>query len=146
MITAEARAEIRSLLVGATPGPWRVGMDNEVHGPGTLTVLTADLSEEDDYGPSAVLWLGDVDAALIVALRNNAEALLDTADNADGLAIELARYREALCSPERQASQHWVREMEKAEHERDQLRTEVERLGRELKARGLAHVLAKGDA
>lgn len=67
MVTSEERAELRGLLDEATPGPW----DNT----GTWRLAAA--------GEPLAYNMSIPNAALIVALRNNAEALLDTADARD---------------------------------------------------------------
>lgn len=86
MTTSEERAELRRLLGEATPGPWRQGWADEddwcwvafCDDEGARGQDRLSISSKEARGGSE-----EADAALIVALRNNAEALLDTADARD---------------------------------------------------------------
>lgn len=109
--------QLRTLLAGATPGPWEYDLDESfdddrgevstptIHGAskhssspmklfdmlGNEDICIVEESDGDEYGTWIVAHDGQAlaNAALIVALRNNAEALLDE--------IEAARVlREAL--------------------------------------------------
>jgi len=153
-LTPEGRAELRRLLVEATPEPWEHGNHWHIQGAshcqcrpewGPAQVRRMDINGEMMKAhihrlPEDQVWkhginvmvdgdlrsvvndtseygyMDDADAALIVALRNNAEALLDAADERDANAWDRDYYQGMIDG--------WAERAEKAEAERDQLRTE----------------------
>lgn len=151
-LTPEGRAEIRRLLDEATdmtPGEWEEG-DGWIY---TLPV------HEEDNRLANVLGMeyadldlqqaerkrGQRNAALIVALRNNAEALLDAADERDKWREEAENQHNKAMGLEYDA-ENGEGLLRQLRAERDQLRADNDRLGRELTARGLGHVAKRGDA
>lgn len=201
-LTPEARAELRRLLDEGTDGPWRWRNTSEplLMGDRSLVVMAFARMGMQGAQPlfrdeKNILRDGGKanlnsfpDAALIVALRNNAEALLDAADSRDewrsaaiGAAFEavLPGYEPTPADVTtgiaalRQYGTHRAQEAERLKAERDQLRTDNDRLtravatldrttdelaadvlnlkavndrlGRELTARGLGHVAKRGD-
>jgi hypothetical protein len=74
--------KLRELLAGATPGPWDTAKD-------------APANEWSVWSVAAQVRVArldrETDAALIVALRNNAEALLDIAEKARDVQIAQER-------------------------------------------------------
>lgn len=81
MSTSEQRVALRRLLDEATPGPW---LDNEYYK--VVQTGSGDLHAVVRYGNTPQ---PEADAALIVALRNHAEDLLDAADERDVLRAKL---------------------------------------------------------
>src|SRR5262249_3229219 len=71
-VVSDARSKLRALLAAATPGPWthHVSGDGVYVNSGTFGVT---------FGQYRA-GCGEADAALIVALRNEAEGLLDRLD------------------------------------------------------------------
>lgn len=149
MVTSEERAELRRLLGEATEGPWVQGWPDAYQ----WVAFCDDAGEKtgDDQwvisSPTSKEISESADAALIVALRNNAEALLDTADSRDewrsaaiGAAFEavLPGYEPTPADVTtgiaalRQYGTHRAQEAERLKAERDQLRTENDRLKAKL--------------
>lgn len=65
---------LRELLAAATPGPWHINEDGEIYGPCPIVAACLVGIAPDEV---AHLILQPEDAALIVALRNQAGPLLD---------------------------------------------------------------------
>jgi len=86
-LTPAAIAELRRLLAAATPGPWEADLDGNANGEPLIYGQTRDwwiaTLHPQCLGSLEALRLAD--AALIVALRNAAPALLDAADEAERL-------------------------------------------------------------
>lgn len=128
-MTGDLAGELDRLDKAATAKPWRSGMDNEIKGPGQLMVITADLGDETDYGPTAVLWLGDADAAFIVWARNHTDEIKAAFAQAGTWRQGYDQGR-AVTRAERE-HQRW--RAEKAEAERDRLRATVQQMVEELR-------------
>jgi len=123
MITTEQRAELRRLLEEAnSPGEWRTMDIGPFEGRCTL------LGYSDPRWPDYFTRLGETDdpedAALIVALRNNAEGLLDAADWFDH---EIERVTDMHLDSEVRAGKLVVR-AEQPEAENARLRAAAERV------------------
>lgn len=76
----------------ATPGPWTESYGDVLSGEIDVVAFNRDWDGRCYCG----FVLSTPDAALIAALRNEAEGLLDAADKLDEQASEIARLREQL--------------------------------------------------
>lgn len=82
-------AELRRLLSAATPGRW-------VDGQSCVYVDTGHAVGDPDAPDSRFIGCRDADAALIAAMRNELERLLDVVDAAEDLDRECRRNRSAI--------------------------------------------------
>lgn len=116
-LTQQERDALRELLAKATPGPWSSSDDDAspelgdvvIWGPSENWLLNIgnwarqrDSASEIDSKSAARQYceLRDAsDAALIVALRNNAAALLDAADRCERLKAALGKMMYWACVP-----------------------------------------------
>ncbi len=123
-LTKEAREALRAALAKATPGPWRVvSEDEDSHSVGVVTP-----QDRIRFIANDCRELGDAHAIALAV--NLAGPLLEAADEADALRAELQHERnEARTIYSDEIGRQRAR-AERAEAERDALRTEVDALRR----------------
>ena len=86
-ITREQIEELRGLLTKATKGPWSTHLvdDTTIISPEREVATTCDSSQtEREDGYNIEYEQMEIDAALIVTMRNALPALLDMAEKANG--------------------------------------------------------------